>query len=959
MAVSTAYLAAGANRQTAAADWGADGTLCYGAGVNLAVWRPADANGVAQLLGGHGSEIKAVQHLAVDSEDGRSYFVSGGDDKALKLWALPSDTTSRGATPQCVQTIEEAHAAPINCIAAAKAGQPTEHGRQIFATGGADYKIKIWALERRTGGGGDASSEPPLQIVLLQTIQTAPRYFPLCLALVALTDGTGAGGSQSWLLAAAGTNNRIQIFGGSETATSTRTSTSTSTEAEAGTASTESGVAFALQASLTGHEGWVRSLDFGWEGVSVASDLLLASASQDNYVRLWRIHKGAVVPPPTASATAAAAAVGDEAPTAGVPVHGKGGSSNAPSNKAHRVRAGGDDDGDEYSVTFEALLLGHEDWIYSARWTASSGSEDNKDTKGSKPLRLLTASADNSLAVWEADAASGIWVTTARLGELSKEKGATTATGSVGGFWAGLWSPDGKEVVTLCRTGSWRRWTLATTSRAAGEDKSEAPAEDKKDEDKKDEDARWIQAVGVAGHVAPVTGVAWSRDGAYLLSTSGDQTTRLHAAWTKPSPSLSASSLGSWHEMARPQIHGYDLNCIDSLGASQFVSGADEKLMRVFHEPKTVARLLARLTGRSSGDGETGVDALPDAANMPVLGLSNKAVDEEVVVDSEARAEDANATTGDAAAGDGPPPEDVLARNTLWPETEKLYGHGYEISCLAVSHDGRLVASACRASSLNHAVVRLFETAPRWTEVRPPLATHTLTVTRLRFSADDRYLLSVGRDRQWAVFERQPSSAAGGDGDEQKEKGDTPATYTLLQNNSKAHTRMVLDCAWAPPVPSTSNATGHRNGHSVFATAGRDKNVKVWASSDGETGRSLSFALATTIPQEHPVTAVDFLWRPTTTTTATSSTSTLTLAIGTEAGRLSIVSLDAHTLAVTAAVAFDATLCLPRAVLQLAWRPPTTTSSIDSGSETNAETGADLAVAGEDASLRVYHIAGV
>ncbi|KAL1895846.1 Elongator subunit elp2 [Sporothrix stenoceras] len=885
----TAYLAAGANRQTAAADWGADGTLCYGAGVNLAVWRPADENGVSNLLGGHGDEIKAVQHLASDESSGAGYFVSGGDDKTLKLWAVPN-TDAKGKTSRCMQTIEEAHAAPINCIAAAKAGvasQTTANGngsRRIFATGAADYKIKIWALERRTG---DETGESPFQIVLLQTIQTTPRYFPLCLALVGLTDGSAGLGSQSWMLASAGTNNRIQIFGGAETG---------------------QGVAFELQSTLSGHEGWIRSLDFGWEGTPFASDLLLASASQDKYVRLWRIHQGAVAPPPTASAAAAAAAVGDEEPTVTTATN-----SNAPSNKAHRVHAGSDD----YSVTFEALLLGHEDWIYSARWTSASPSGSGSQSQ----LRLLTASADNSLAVWEADVASGIWVTTARLGELSKEKGATTATGSVGGFWAGLWSPNGKEVVTLCRTGSWRRWTLS-----GGAAISEASAEDKTEDQP---DARWIQAVGVAGHVAPVTGIAWSRDGAYLLSTSGDQTTRLHAEWTSTPSALSS---GSWHEIARPQIHGYDLNCIDSLGASQFVSGADEKLMRVFHEPKTVARLLEKLTGRAA---EKSVDALPDAANMPVLGLSNKAVDEEPEELSEAATEQTEGASGAdfVDAGATPPPEDVLARNTLWPETEKLYGHGYEISCLAVSHDGSLVASACRASSLNHAVVRLFETAPRWTEVRPPLATHTLTVTRLRFSGDDRFLLSVGRDRQWAVFERQSAPA-----DAATEDSPTP-TYILLQNNSKAHTRMILDCAWAPQLPSSTR--------SVFATAGRDKNVKVWAST--ETDGVSSFSLATTIPQEHPVTAVDFLWR-----TSTSETPMFTLAIGTEAGRLSVVSLDAGTLAVASILDVDTSLYLPRAVLQLAWRPSTST-----GTDADIETGADMAIAGEDASLRVYRVEGV
>ena len=39
------------------------------------------------------------------------------------------------------------------------------------------------------------------------------------------------------------------------------------------------------------------------------------------------------------------------------------------------------------------------------------------------------------------------------------------------------------------------------------------------------------------------------------------------------------------------------------------------------------------------------------------------------------------------------PTEEQLLQNTLWPETQKLYGHGYEIFSLASDPQGKILAS--------------------------------------------------------------------------------------------------------------------------------------------------------------------------------------------------------------------------------------------------------------------------
>jgi elongator complex protein 2 len=82
-------------------------------------------------------------------------------------------------------------------------------------------------------------------------------------------------------------------------------------------------------------------------------------------------------------------------------------------------------------------------------------------------------------------------------------------------------------------------------------------------------------------------------------SPSLDQTTRIHG----PLPS------SIWREIARPQVHGYDLVGVQFLDALKFVSIADEKVARVFEAPKTFVQLTKNLQ-------VAGIDA--DEVNSPL-----------------------------------------------------------------------------------------------------------------------------------------------------------------------------------------------------------------------------------------------------------------------------------------------------------------------------------------------------
>ncbi|KAL6245137.1 Elongator subunit elp2 [Rhinocladiella similis] len=681
----------------------------------------------------------------------------------------------------------------------------------IFATGGADARVNLWKVQ-------DGKLEA------LSTLELKPKFMPLALALGPFSETS----IDSAFLVVGGTRNDIQVY---------------SIECLSSTPQ------FKLCATLTGHEAWIRSL-----ALTAAPDgeFFLASAAQDKYVRLWRFQPG----------DAAATIKRSVDPTHSITV------TDTLTAKIQSVSAADS----TYSITFEALLLGHEDWVYSAAWSPNESSQ-----------RLLTASADGSLSVWESDPSSGIWVSVSRLGEISGQKGATTATGSSGGFWTGLWSPDGMMVASLGRTGSWRLWQYNSESQF------------------------WTQKHGISGHISSVNGICWSPDGGYLLSTSSDQTTRLHAEWKR-------GAKRTWHEFARPQIHGYDLNCIACTSPYQFSSGADEKLLRVFNEPKDIASMLHKLCQIALPPEDK---ALPDTAAIPVLGLSNKAMDDS----KEAGDDDAVEELEPGLENDGlgaslsnieePPHEDLLSRHTLWPEHEKLYGHGYEISEAATPVDGHVLATACKASSIDHAVIRLYDTE-RWNEIKPPLPAHSLTVTRLAFSDEpEGFLLSVGRDRQFAVFQHSENDIK---------------SWTRIAINAKAHSRMILDGTWL------------RNTHRpTFATAGRDKVVRIW--SGNLKDERFEFTCKVSIARKVSVTAIS----------AVAHGDTMILALGEDDGTISLHLIKCtDEIELVKSVDIDKHLCPSKTVNRLAWRP---------GKE--ASEGNDhghLAVASSDSSVRIWKI---
>ena len=176
-----------------------------------------------------------------------------------------------------------------------------------------------------------------------------------------------------------------------------------------------------LQATLSGHEGWIRSLSL----LHRQDEFFLASASHDKYVRIWRIGKQRSKPGP------------DTVEPQGELEKTFGAQSANPSRWKfcmHQLSS---------KPCFWAMMIGFIQRLGILLVTHSNCS---------LPQPMDHSQFGNQIQL------TGIWISRSRLGQISGQKGATTATGSAGGFWVGLWSRDGQAIMCLDRSGSWRHW---------------------------------------------------------------------------------------------------------------------------------------------------------------------------------------------------------------------------------------------------------------------------------------------------------------------------------------------------------------------------------------------------------------------------------------------------------------------------------------------------------------------
>lgn len=269
------------------------------------------------------------------------------------------------------------------------------------------------------------------------------------------------------------------------------------------------------------------------------------------------------------------------------------------------------------------------------------------------------------------------------------------------------------------------------------------------------ENEKFNSTVVVHGHYNLVSDICWDpKNGNYLVSTSKDQTTRIYGYY---------KSNKTWHEFGRPQIHGYDINSVVLLNTDKdcmckLVSCSEEKIIRVFEPVFNLVRYLNDLSGLSLNFSvdkpNSEFEKNQFQGNKQSLGLMTKQINMQELDDDERfditnfdpTAMLTNQVTNSLSHHLGysePPDEDFLTNHSLWPETNKLYGHSYEVYTVASSHKGDLFASASSAKTEKYA--RLCIWSPQSHTIIQQLEGHTLTIAQIEFSKDDSLILTVSR----------------------------------------------------------------------------------------------------------------------------------------------------------------------------------------------------------------------
>ncbi|GAX17525.1 elongator complex protein 2 [Fistulifera solaris] len=652
-----------------------------------------------------------------------------------------------------------------------------------------------------------------------------------------------------------------------------------------------------LVGTLSGHEDWITSMDW-WHSTEYS---LLASASQDARIRLWmfRTYTEKVTsvlddtvpddmedPDDDLSEGNKDGVEEDEEGESRIEFAVPNASQNSNNLVQHVTK-----------VTLEALLVGHEESVTCVKW------HTNPQPMYGYDKLLISSSMDRAIMLW-GPTLEGIWTPLTRVGSAGGILGGSVGSSLLGYCGATINPSNGRYLVGQAYGGSLHIWTSELISQQQEEELNSLPLEERASF------VRWKATPCITGHFGGITDLCWeTSQGEYLLTVSNDQTCRLWA------PIEESDKDSIWVELARPQVHGYNLTSIASISSVKhkhlMVTGAEEKELRVFDAPRTTLCMLQTIHGEANSVDDD-IERV-DRAFIPSLGLSNKA-------SAADRAEEADAMEGEGGSDAFSltsvklPLERDLGVASLWPETRKLFGHNTELFCLTSTLMSRtasplyepktksffsdvLVASSCKARDAEAASVRLWDVeAGKCAQTLS--GGHKSTVATLSFSPDGQFLVSSGKDRRLCLWKRT---------------GSPGKLFELSWSKDTAHKRIIWSVDFCP------------YDETILTSGSRDGCIKVWKIDTQDLTTQVTelcqFAPSFKIQQKpDSVTALAFAPIP----VHDDRQRRGVIAVGLESGRIELFEVPTDSLDDTPprlVLAFPPDACHIDTVTKLAWQP--------------------------------------
>lgn len=414
MSFENIYTSVACNRTPEAADWGKNGEIVFAACNSIAIFDPnyRQSSKITKTFVEHTAKVNTVKWLSEHE------FISGAYDKLCILWNVEDPSS-----PKISKLV--GHDAGVTFVDAIKV-----NNEWLIATTSLDSTIRFWQRSPETNQ--------------YETIDSISLGNGFCFSL---RFGILPNSSDKVLLAYSTDQHCVHLMCQQ---------------------TVDGKKKFVKMDTLVGHEDWVRGLDF----VALNSNqLLLASSSQDTFIRLWKI---SARPNVNKLSKVSLFSSQDDIQT---------------EERIFTVKC---DSGKSlcYAVTLESVLFGHDGWVYGVHWKKT---DDNQ-------LLLLSSSIDKTLIIWALQEDTGVWMEKVRVGEVG---------GNGLGFYGGKFSPNGKSIFGHGYQGTFHLWHQSENSDA------------------------WAPGICAGGHFSEVRDLCWNPTGEFLLSVSADQTTRCHAPWKR------------------------------------------------------------------------------------------------------------------------------------------------------------------------------------------------------------------------------------------------------------------------------------------------------------------------------------------------------------------------------------------------------------------------------------------